>query len=271
MQIQKDYKQILKQELVDRCQRNPRYSLRAFARDLKLEPARLSDVLNGKKGLSKDSASQVAKQLGYSSDESEIFCDLVESLHARSQSSKQAALERVQEYFENRAGQFLTLDAFRAVSDWYHFSILQLLKIQRIQDDPAQMAKALEIQEIEVLEALKRLERLGLVENKKGKLRVSTHTVLATDGVPSDAVKKYHEQILKKAMQAIYLQSVQERDFFSMVMPVDSKDFKKAQKKIRKFVNEFTAEFSNSRQAKNVYCLSTQFFNLTPGIKESAS
>ena len=35
-------------ELERRCQYNPNYSLRAYARDLEILPSRLSDVLNGK-------------------------------------------------------------------------------------------------------------------------------------------------------------------------------------------------------------------------------
>ena len=92
-----DYRSILKSEFAQRCDRNSGYSLRAFARDLKIHPSRLSAVLNGKKGLSKDSASDVAKILGFAPREAEMFCDLVEATHARSAAARgiaQASLMR---------------------------------------------------------------------------------------------------------------------------------------------------------------------------------
>lgn len=52
---------------------NPGYSLRAFARDLKISPQLLSNVINGKRGLSADLAVRVAKTLGLSEFEKTVF------------------------------------------------------------------------------------------------------------------------------------------------------------------------------------------------------
>src|SRR5690606_35734224 len=90
-----DYKYILKEELASRCRQNPRYSLRAFARDLKLAPSRLSEILSGKQGLSRAAAEKVAKALGYGPGETERFCDLVESVHARSRRNRESAKVRL--------------------------------------------------------------------------------------------------------------------------------------------------------------------------------
>lgn len=46
-----------------RQNRNAAYSLRAFARDLEIAPAHLSQVLNGKRRLSPDLASRLASKL----------------------------------------------------------------------------------------------------------------------------------------------------------------------------------------------------------------
>jgi len=47
IQKEGDYRKILRDELETRFQRNRHYSLRAFARDLGVTPARLSDALSG--------------------------------------------------------------------------------------------------------------------------------------------------------------------------------------------------------------------------------
>src|SRR2546430_13739191 len=51
-----DYRRVLRKELESRCRTSPRYSLRAFARDLKISPSRLSEILSGKQGLSRAAA-----------------------------------------------------------------------------------------------------------------------------------------------------------------------------------------------------------------------
>lgn len=52
---------------------NPKYSLRAFAKKLSLSPSKVSEVLSGKKRLGVERAEDIAKRLGLSSLEKELF------------------------------------------------------------------------------------------------------------------------------------------------------------------------------------------------------
>ena len=92
-----DYRDILKDELSSRCQKNPRYSLRAFARDVGLSSARISEVLNYKHGLSRKSGTQISKKLGFSNEEAEYFCTLIESSDARSRIVKENASQKIKQ------------------------------------------------------------------------------------------------------------------------------------------------------------------------------
>ena len=69
---------ILQQTLFSKQQKNRRYSLRAFARDLKISPSFLSEVLNGKYGISKQLAGQIADRLGFNNEEIQHFCSLAD-------------------------------------------------------------------------------------------------------------------------------------------------------------------------------------------------
>jgi uncharacterized protein (TIGR02147 family) len=89
------YRDILKEEFSQRRRRNPRYSLRAFARDLKLSPSMLCDVINGNHGLSRAGASKVAQALNLNPQESEFFCDLVDCTNARSAIKRETARLRI--------------------------------------------------------------------------------------------------------------------------------------------------------------------------------
>ena len=93
MEIQdKCYREILKSELEKRKLKNPGYSSAAFARDIGITPSRLRDIFNKRYGLSRKSADEIARNLKFLERERNIFCDLVESIHARSESEKHVRL-----------------------------------------------------------------------------------------------------------------------------------------------------------------------------------
>lgn len=74
-----NYRVWLKAEFAERCQRNPGYSLRSFARDLKILPSRLGDILHGHQGMSVTVAKALASRLAWSESEREHFAALVEA------------------------------------------------------------------------------------------------------------------------------------------------------------------------------------------------
>src|SRR5688572_17118598 len=80
----------------------------------------------------------------------------------------------------------LQTDAFRVISDWYHYTILELTFVEGFRNDPTWIANKLGITQFEAKEAIARLKRLELLEEISGKL-VKTDTHLASsNGVPSD-------------------------------------------------------------------------------------
>lgn len=90
------YREILTQALENRSQRRPGYSQNALARDLGLRPSQLSEVLRGKKGLSRTSAERVAQVLGLDPHLRTRFCDMVESEHGRSRKKRERAQARLE-------------------------------------------------------------------------------------------------------------------------------------------------------------------------------
>jgi uncharacterized protein (TIGR02147 family) len=148
--------------------------------------------------------------------------------------------------------------------DWYHFGLIELLKITGVKSaDSAWMAKRLGIQPQEAKMALERLCRLELVTNTKQGWKVNQDTVFTTDGVPSEALRKFHKQVLEKASAAITLQTIEERYLSSSMMPINTQDLPKAYAIIQEFREKFSAIMSKEQDGNNVYALSVQFFNLT--------
>jgi uncharacterized protein (TIGR02147 family) len=268
-----DYRNILKEELESRFQRNSHYSLRAFARDLGVSPARLSDSLAGRAGFSTTVADQIAKKLGFGKEEREYFCTLVEMNHARSKSQRAAAAEKLQSLKSNVSSDYqqVQIDSFKVISDWHHFAILELTAIDGFKSEAQWIADQLEISVFSVEQAIERLIRLDLLEKKKDVLVATEARTASPSGIPSDAIKKFHTQVLEKAMNAIQVQGVDERDFSTTFMSIDRSRIPEAKEKIKKFRREFSQEFANSSKKENVYCFSTQFFNLTKNSVKKGS
>src|ERR1017187_10325064 len=98
---QVDFRRFLQEELVQRIQKNSRYSLRSFARLLGIHPGTLSQILNNKRPLTKNAKEKIARKLGYSP---EVFWKL-EALETPTANSTHDLKFRQ-----------LTLDAFQVIA-----------------------------------------------------------------------------------------------------------------------------------------------------------
>ncbi|WP_415062158.1 helix-turn-helix domain-containing protein [Bdellovibrio sp.] len=111
------------QDILDkRREVNHRYSLRAFARDLKMDPSVLSKILRGDRGISRINLLKLCKGLGFS--EEQINDYLKTQIHQQTDEAEKRLIKRVasgatiQEFriHKNSMSQFLdNLDRIRAV------------------------------------------------------------------------------------------------------------------------------------------------------------
>lgn len=261
-----DYRSILKEELNARCEQNPRYSLRAFARDLNLSPSRLSEILNRKQGLSRKAAEKVALALGYRAEETMMFCDLVSVKHARSLKEKEEAhlrlIKRQTEVKRDERFQ-LQLDAFKVISDWYHLGILELMKMKSFRSDVKWMSRRLGIPVIQVELAIDRLARVGLLKREGNRFVAIQSDGWIPGGVPSESIRKFHRQVLQRAIDAISTQPVNERILGTHFLTLNKSDLKDAAGEIERFQMEFCQKFqSEAGNRDSVYCIAMQLFKI---------
>ncbi len=254
---------MLNDELERRCGRNPYYSLRAFARDLGMSPPRLSNILNGKHGLSVSAAREVSRHLGWSAVEADEFCDMAESNSARNPLRKSAALMRLEKRRNSRRLQAIDADAFRVISDWYHLAILELMQINSYEDDPAWIARRLGISVHETLGALRRLERLEAIKFQDGRRVPTQDFFINPAGVPSECVRKFHRQVMERAGRSLDLQSTETRENTTLILTLRGPDLVAARKAIRDFRDSFNTRFGSPGIDKDqVFALGIQFFSL---------
>ncbi len=259
-----DYRNLLLEEFARRSQANSRYSLRAYARDLRLSPSRLSEIFAGKNGLSTQNAASVAKLIHLNDEEVSWFCDLVAAKHARSEAARSQAARRVRLRLDGPVETLLKRDAFRYIADWYFLALVELIGTADFRSDPEWIAKRLGISTLVARDAVLTLKRLGIVAEKENILRVVGEFRTTTESVPSKAIRKFHSQMILKAEKALQNQPVEERDISCIVMPISTDDLPVARKMIQDFRRELNRVLGASEKPKTeVYSFSVQLFKLT--------
>lgn len=258
------YHELLNEHFERRKNINNSYSLRAFARDLGVSSARLSQVLNKKHGLSVAAAKDLALKLKLGSEEMNWFVESVGASHSRDKVKRDQFSQRLQEY-KRTAKKFseIHLEYFKVISDWYHFAILELTYLESFENCHQWMADKLGITIEEVSEAIARLKHLDLIVEEDGKLKDVFKFLATSNDVPSASLKKFHQQLMKKAMEALYEQDVLNREISSNVFSIRKEKLPEFKEKIRVFRRDIENEASQVKGKDAVYCLSMQFYELT--------
>lgn len=242
-----DGRTFLLQELTSRKLRNPAYSLRAFARDLTVSPAALSQYLGRKREFSPKNVAAIAEHLRLSPGERQ-------ALRTGAPKAPVTARDLIQE------------DEFRLIGDWVSLAVLNLAALRECRAAPGWVARRLGITAAEAQDSLERLQRLSLVRVRDGRLLRTKRPFATTQDVPSPAIKRFHASILSKASASLFEVPVEKRDVTAIVMPADPEKLAKAKALIRRMRHRIADMVSDS-DAGEVYVLAVQLFPLTVAPK----
>lgn len=177
-----DFRALLSRTLAKRCAGNDRYSLRAFARDLRVHHGTLSQILRGKRALTPSMVKRLAPRLGLDAPSTQRFA--LAAAHATF--SEPAAL---------RLARSITADAWAALSEWPHLALLELTRLPDFQADSRFLARVLGTSVDEVNLALQRLLRLGLLEmNAKDRWRDLT-AASSSDAFARETIRRLLDRL----------------------------------------------------------------------------
>ena len=246
-----DLKEYLNEELVLRCQKNPSYSLRSFAKSLDVSPSFLSKLLNGKRRITPSIFEKLTLNLGLSQ------CEVLK-------------LTSTGETENNKQTQFclnnLALEQFKIISDWYHYALLELTKVEGFVSEPGWIANKLGISVNQTKAAIERLCKLELLMKVKGayKLTSEGNTTLKND-FTEIAFKKMQEELLNKAIHSLWGDPIEKRDQTSICMAINPEDIPEVKRRLTAFRRELCSylEREQCSRPSQVYNLSLSFFALS--------
>ena len=233
---------------------NPHYSLRAYARDIGIHPATLSQIINGKRGLPFKDADFVAKKLNLGPKEHALF---KESLL-----QKKSTLESIKVSVEDT--RVMLDDSFyRIIAEWEHYAVLELFNLSDFTRTKAEVAAKLDLTVNRTEVVITNLVTAGLIEIDPSGLLSKVHSdVKTTEDITSQALRDSHKEALHMGLSKIETVPVELRDYSSSTLALDISKVPEAKLIIRDFRRKMAALLSQGEK-KEVYQLAIQFYPLS--------
>lgn len=249
----------LKRVLVERISDNRSYSLRAFARDLEISPAFLSQILNNQRRPSLKRASRICQRLRFDLETSQRFINGVANTQIAAPVAGKSIKNREQDSL------MMEIDRFRSVSEWYHGAILEMTTLKNFQPNIKWLARRLGIPAREAQQAVECLRRLGLLRVSKNNWTRKTVHVYFPMSHPDVATRRFHGEMIDKAkrsLQSAMPRDYEGRDITGITMAVDPARLKTAKRRIATFRRQIMTYLSRG-ELKEVYQLNIQLFPLS--------
>ncbi len=264
----------MKAHFEDMRETHPHWSLGAWARKLGLKAtASLSMVLNGQRLPGPKMTRSLVRYFGFSDQKRErYFLNLIHLHKAKKDPAMKLMLLQQLER-ENPGGKFTVLSAeqFAAIAQWHHYAVREMTQLSDFSSNPEWIQKKLlfPVTLSEIRRAIQRLIDLKVLKtDSRGRLKTEGGTLDTSSDIASEAIRRFHEQMIENSKACIRAVGVEERELGGVTFSIRKEAVPVAKEKIRKFVQEMLDLLESPKNAEAVYQLNVQFFPLTKPKKE---
>lgn len=261
-----DYRDILRQEFLKRREENPDYTLSQFSKDCGLPSNRMSDILNKRYGLSRQSGESVAERINLEEQELELFITSIESEHARSKSVRDLAADKLKK-IRFKPDRFYSAEELNGFLNWDDLAVVELMRHPEFNQDLKWLSYKLKKTIHEIKATVNKMIGLGTISKINGVYTVNYDYFATSSHMPSNAIKAYHKQILDITKESIDRNTVEERDISSVSFLCDVKNMNEIKSRIKSFMNDLVADFEEVNDDVDLHVLNVQFFSPTENQK----
>lgn len=248
-----------------RREKNPRYSLRAWCKQLGLtEAASLSLVLNRKRPMSKKLASSLKSALCNTVDEGHYFDIIAAAANAEDEQTELFYARIAADFRGAKQPALARLEQFEVLKEWYHFVIMEMTRLEQFSEDIDWLYEGFagQVSKHDLRSAMVRLVQLGYLRRQPGgKLERSDPYLESTTDVPNVALRNLHKEFIRQAVAAIDAQEQTRRDISGFHTTTSYKKIAEAKRKIASFRLELMA-FLDEPGGETVYQVNVQMFDL---------
>lgn len=241
----------LQNEFQARRKKNPRYSLRAFARSIKTDPSTLAKLLKRSRKVTPTQALRIVQALDM---------DLA---------MKSTLLLAV---LEGRSGPPPDGERFRDVDlsaegmeHWEFYAVLSLLELETTKHSVPWIAKRLGTSEERVAKCIRGLEKFRYIEKdgKRWKIATPQLTNPPPQGKPNPVLQNVQREYIEIATRAIH-HPIDTRDLSGSTIAMCSQKLPEAWRRIREF-RRALADYLADGPKDSVYRINIQLFRLDHG------
>jgi uncharacterized protein (TIGR02147 family) len=248
------FRLFLQAELGRRCDKNPQYSLRAFAKYLGIDHATISQLLRGKRPLTPRTILKLGTRLGL--DRAAIDGYVAHEAYWRNRAADEVAQGEIQQ---------LANDAANVIADWYHYAILELTRLHNFRANSRWIARVLGITADEVNLAVSRLARLGLLEmaDRDRWIDKSGNTTASLAEFNQAAVRRLSEQVRQRMTAAAGTVPAGAFEHSATTLALSTARLPIVLERIARFRRELTVLLQDDLRPDDVYQLEINFFPVT--------
>ncbi|WPU67083.1 TIGR02147 family protein [Peredibacter starrii] len=243
--MQKNFAAYLEKEFLERRNRNPSYSLRAFAKLLGVDQSTLSKFFNGARDLSWTIRTQCLERLGAS-----------ETVIAQFEEERRTLLSEYTELEES---------LMTVIGDWRFWGVLEYLKIDN-KCSVEFLANRFHIPVEDMQGILEQLLKLGFISQDQNVYKLLKPNNSWVDGSKtSEARKMLQKRLSQLSYDAIDKVGIESRYHGSLTVAVDKNRLPEIKDKIMAFQAELGQYIQKKSSLNEVYQLTVSFFPLTKG------
>jgi uncharacterized protein (TIGR02147 family) len=245
----------MKEGLSLKQRNNPHYSLRAYARDIGIHPATLSQIINGKRTLPIKDSDLVVKKLNLGPKESSLF---KESLLQNKFTNSQITIS------EEDTRLILDDSYYKIIAEWEHYALLELFNLKGFEVSKESVASKLDLTLTRTDVVINNLLTCGLIEKTEdGQLKKVFNDVKTTEDITSQALRESHKEAMKMGQVKLDEIHVELRDFSSSTLAVDKRNIPEAKALIREFRKKMLTLVDQGENKEDVFQLAIQFYPLS--------
>lgn len=263
-----DNREFILDELAEKRSRNPRYSIRAAAKQLGVNSGTLTRILNGTRRLGPELLPKVIAFLGLKRKEAEYFKLLVQFNQTADPAAKRAYYkELLKRRGENR--RIIPEEHYTFFTEWYFSALHELIRMHPGMRDFKKLGALLNppVTESMARKAIETMVRLGFVKkNDKGGFCATDQFITTAETWHSVAIHSFQVTMAGLAAEALDRFPKQERDFSTLTIGLSDASFEKARSVLKTAWEEIAAIEKRDDSPERVYHVNLQMFPLSNRI-----
>ena len=260
-----NYREYLREYYNEQKVRKKNFSYRSFSEKAGIAaPSFLFHVIEGKRNLTKHSATKVSKAIGHSRNEADFFENLVFFNQSKTITEKTVYYSKLVEQRRPIDIDTVPKDRYKYYSRWYHSVIREVVTFFDFKDDYDTLGAFLvpPIKGTEAKKSIRLLERLGFIErDAEGLYHQTQNQLLVRVGTEEQfIIQKFQMEMLQAALKAYDSIPVPERFSSSTTFSISEDTFNLYKMRLRELQLQLMEMARIDEQPGRAYQLTVNLF-----------